>query len=330
MTIPIINIPPSTEDEASAKSRKSKAYKTIIRLAISILILSLILYKLVDRRQLLEELGRLSPNGVIILIIVYALGQVLSAIKWMIFAEYAQVPRSLWTIIRAYFLGMFVNTFGLGTVGGDVARGLLLNPEKGKRAAALASVVADRIHGLAVLLTIGSITSVFIRPKVALAWIYPLGVMAIPVMYIAWVHGPLLLAKLVPDKHRWKQAAINATRAFITKPFPFLFASALSVIFHFSQIYLHVLILAELNAHIPFWYLVATVPFINILCSLPLSMNGMGLREGLYIFFFAAFGLSQETLVAMGLIWIFTITVISAASGLFFGVIHNLLNRSNT
>lgn len=317
---------PTKDDKFSTDAPKSKALKTLVRLGISILVLTLILYKLVDRRQLLDQLSRLSTQGVILIIFVYTLGQMLSAEKWKIFITQANISRSYISIMRAYFLGMFINTFGLGTVGGDVARAVLINPEKGKRAAALASVVADRIHGLCVLLSIGTLASIFVRPQVVMSWIYPCGTLSIPIMLVCWVYGPRILSSLVPDTHRWKQPAMNAAQAFITSPRPFTVASTLSILFHFSQIYLHTLILAELNTSVPFWYLVATVPFVNVLCSLPISMNGIGLREGLYIFFFSALGLSRETSVAMGLIWVFTITVISAASGLIFGVIYNLIH----
>ena len=46
------------------------------------------------------------------------------------------------------------------------------------------------------------------------------------------------------------------------------------------------------------------------------SINGIGLRESLYIFWFSSLGISPEISVAFGAIWILCTTVVSALGGI--------------
>ena len=157
------------------KVAKKLGMKRIIRYLISIGLVVLV-YRSVDFPSLLNTLKQISPSTGLYLVLAYLGGQVISALKWRIFLDGAQVKRTLPQILKAYFFGMFVNTYGLGTVGGDVARAVVLRPGSGKRAATLATVVADRIHGLTTLLTIGAIAVVIIKPAVLGAYAIPLAI----------------------------------------------------------------------------------------------------------------------------------------------------------
>ncbi|MCB0360944.1 MAG: flippase-like domain-containing protein, partial [Bdellovibrionales bacterium] len=149
-------------DLGPPRSSRSR-WKLVLRLSISVLLLVIVL-RSVHLPDLVQTLLSIHPLVAVSIIVLYALGQVISAMKWRILFTEVGIQRSPKETIRAYFSGMFVNTFGLGTVGGDVVRGLALQPAKGRRASALASVVADRVHGLMVLSLIGAVAIVLVRP----------------------------------------------------------------------------------------------------------------------------------------------------------------------
>lgn len=236
----------------------------------------------------------------------------------MILVRSAGLRRSYLECARAYFLGMFANSFGLGTVGGDLARALALKPEAGFRAAAFASVVADRIHGLGVLAFIGAIAIIVVRPEVMgpygvlLAWAAVIG------LGVFWVAGPALLLRFVPHHHRFRATAVRVASAFPRSPKPFFTATALSAMLHFLQIFMHILMVRALAAPLTTGYLFATVPVANILSSLPISVQGLGVRESSYLFLFIPAGASKEVAVAIGAIWFISVTITSAVGALIF------------
>lgn len=286
-----------------------------LRLLISLVLVYLI-YHLVDSRELLRTLSIVSIHNAILIALIYAGGQMLSVVKWRIFVQNVKIDRSFLDTTRAYFCGMFVNTFGLGTVGGDVTRGLALKPKRGERASALATVVADRIHGLLVLALIGSVSIMIVRPAALGDYATGLSALLVIGLISGWMLGPAILVKLFPADHRFGSAAAQVALAFPRNPKTLFLASVISFVFHSTQICLHYYIAQILGAPLSLAYLFATVPVTNIICSLPISVNGLGVREALYLFLFVPMGLSQETAVAFGAIWILAITAVSAIGGL--------------
>jgi len=69
---------------------------------------------------------------------------------------------------------------------------------------------------------------------------------------------------------------------------------------------------------IPFTTLLLVIPFVNIVCSLPISWNGLGVREKAYTYFLATAPaiVSYEQAVAFGAIWLLAVTVSSALGGI--------------
>jgi len=61
------------------------------------------------------------------------------------------------------------------------------------------------------------------------------------------------------------------------------------------------LIAKSLDVHFPIAVLPLFVPIIAIINLLPFTFNGLGLREGAYVFLFVPVGVSAEAAVAMSL-----------------------------
>ena len=72
----------------------------------------------------------------------------------------------------------------------------------------------------------------------------------------------------------------------------------------------------DLGLPLSLGYLLATVPLINVASALPISVNGIGIREVLTVFLFTPVGVSQEQAVVFGALWIVTVTLVSAVGGL--------------
>ena len=69
---------------------------------------------------------------------------------------------------------------------------------------------------------------------------------------------------------------------------------------------------------ISFTTLLLVIPFVNIVCSLPISWNGLGVREKAYTYFLttAPAIVTYEQAVAFGAIWLLAVTVSSAIGGI--------------
>jgi hypothetical protein len=73
-----------------------------------------------------------------------------------------------------------------------------------------------------------------------------------------------------------------------------------------------------LHIDIPFSYCVILYPLVGTFSALPISLNGLGLREGGYLFMLQIIGFSSETGMAFGLLLFLIIAVDSLLGGLIF------------
>ena len=269
--------------------------------------------------KLLNTLGQISPITAILVIIGYTVGQLMSSVKWWTIARAGGIDVPYATALKAYFIGMFVNCFGsgLGTVGGDVARGILISNGLPKKTEGIAAVVADRIHGLTVLSVIALVTSQLFRSDRVPGWLL-LSLLALIIGFIAaWVLGPAILRKL-PNSNRFA-TKMHQVAAIFPRDFGVLsLITGISVVFHCTQILLHAVMANAVGAQIPLATLFVVIPLVNIASSLPISWNGLGVRENSYIYFLTAAPalVSAEQAAAFGALWLLAVTATSAIGGI--------------
>lgn len=288
--------------------------KSLIKIGISLAML-VIVGALVDVDALTTLLASVPMWVVAVVLIGYFAGQLLSVVKWWMIAREAGVEVSMAHTVKAYLIGSFVNIFGLGLVGGDVARGLLLAQGKPVKAASMASVIADRVHGLGVLLVIGVVASFVLEGHaIPLELRYLLAGIALMLGTI-WYFGSSIAPRILPKSSPISDSLLRATRAFPRKPLPLFTITAISIIFHLSQIALHWCIARGLAIDISWSTLLVGVPFVNILSSLPLSWNGLGVRENAYVFFLAPL-VTYEQAVVFGALWFGAVAATSAVGGI--------------
>lgn len=289
--------------------------KALVKLALSVVMLALVL-RFVELRNLKQVIGSISWMTATIVVVGYSAGQLLSSFKWWTIARAGGVEVSYPTALKAYFIGMFVNCFGFGTVGGDVARALLLDDGKSSKATTLSSVLADRLHGLAVLACIGILAIAYwgrhsLEPSLVYA-LYSLPVLVV----IGWFTAPSLAFHLFPADTKLGRFVRHVFQAFPRQPKTVLLITIVSTVFHLTQIALHGVIAAGLGAPLPTSILLTTVPFVNILTSLPISWNGLGLRENAYRFFFVPALMTNEQALALGAVWLLGLVVSSSIGGI--------------
>lgn len=298
-------------------------FKTLAKLGVSA-IMVVVLTVVVDFGELLKAIREIPAWVICVLIAGYLLGQALSAFKWWLIVRASGIDAPYLRTLRAYFVGMFTNCFGFGLVGGDVTRAIILTHGSSTKAAALGSVVADRAHGLATLAVIGLVSALlFGSAGLDLEFAYLLiGIGAC--IGLGWFIGPIVLKRWAHSDHIVSKSFRQIAAAFPRKPSLLLTITFLSIAFHTIQILLHWVIISGFGIEsIPLSFLFVAIPFVNILSSLPISWNGLGVRENAYVFFFTPQFLTGEQAVAMGAIWLLAIASTSALGGIIAAASHD-------
>jgi hypothetical protein len=204
-------------------------------------------------------------------------------------------------------------------VGGDAVRGILVAQGQPKKTEGIASVVADRIHGLTVLSCLALATSFFIgndrvpQNLIQFLWLMVLAFIG------GWLIGPWLLVNFPFLKNTKLSAKLQQVAAIFPRdPKTLAIITGISILFHTLQISLHAVMAAGMGIDIPLATLFVVIPFVNIASSLPISWQGLGIRENSYIFFLTAAPaiVSKEQAVAFGALWLLAVTVSSAIGGI--------------
>lgn len=287
-----------------------------VKLVVSAVMLALVL-RFVDLSQLEATFRSVPLSLAVIVIAAYSLGQVINTFKWWLIARSAGITASFSTAVRATFVGMFANFFGLGTLGGDVLRGILLTSAEARKAEGIASVVADRVLGLAVLTLIGLISAIIVHLDTLPGPVLALLVLFAASVFVGWFLGPALVLRYFPRGNRLRLKVEQIMGVFPRNPGKVLELVLISVVFHFTQITLFWFIAYRLALDVPFRIVLSSIPFVNIVSTLPVSWNGLGVRENAYYFFLCKPGfVSEEHVVLLGAIWLLGVTGSSLVGGI--------------
>ena len=133
---------------------------------------------------------------------------------------------------------------------------------------------------------------------------------------VAWYFGPGIALAALPKGGALHKNMEQVAQVFPRDPPTISYVSLISLVFHLLQIFLHQVMAAGFGIQIPWPVLLVTIPVINILSSLPISWNGLGVRENGYLFFLAPQFLSREHAIAFGVMWLLAMAVSSAIGAL--------------
>ena len=91
----------------------------------------------------------------------------------------------------------------------------------------------------------------------------------------------------------------------------------LSVLEQFIPVIANYLACRALNLSIPFVYFLLIIPLVQLISRIPISFEGLGVNEGLLVYFFSLLGLSKTGAFTIGLLGHIAI-IIATLPALFF------------
>jgi uncharacterized protein (TIRG00374 family) len=255
---------------------------------------------------------------------VYLLTQLVSSVRWQLLARPLGLDRPLHQFIAFYFIGMYFNLLLPTSVGGDVVRAWYLDGGSGRKLAAFLSVFVDRFSGLLVLLALACV-AVALCPIALPAWIH-VSVWGTIAAAVAGLVGFSIfdfrssIAGKVPGVNRLshKIESVRAGSTHLLRPGLVLSTTVLSLVVQASNVVLVWLVGRAIDAPVPASYYWILVPMVTLLTLLPISLNGMGVREWGTVLFLAPLGVGQGIALSLAFLWF---SVFTAAS-LFGGVVY--------
>jgi uncharacterized membrane protein YbhN (UPF0104 family) len=290
-----------------------------VKLALSLLLLA-VLFLRTDLSDLGNAVREARPGWVVAAFIGYVLSQVVSAARWMMLARPVGFDQSFGHFFGAYFAGLYMNLFAPSTVAGDIGRALFVARPNKRKTLAFTSVLADRGLGFVVLVFIGAI-AILAQPAYRLplplyysAWVVP------PATLIGWLYGPTLLVRVLGPANRWRRLVERDLEAYWKDSRLLVSTSVIAALMHVMQIEAQVLLAWALGIDVPRGFFYIFVPVVNILGMLPVTFNGIGIREGGYVFFLAGLGIARHSALALGLLSSGVVLATGVGGGIVFAL----------
>ena len=266
----------------------------------------------VDTGDLLHALGTVRPGPIAAGLALYLVGQALSAYKWALLGRSVGFARPLAEYTRFYFIGMFFNLFAPSTIGGDLVRALYLAGGR-RRGLAVNSVLFDRVSGLALLMAVGA-AAVLAFPQYGFPW--PLTAFLVAggvLLFLGWWTCPRLV-RLLPAPNHFRRQVETELGPFWRDRRLLLRVTGVSLVFHTTQVAVQWVLARAAGVTLPFSYCLIYHPVISVMTALPLSVAGLGVREGGYLFFLTRIDIDDSIAVTIGLCW-FAVTVLAGLVG---------------
>lgn len=285
------------------------------KLALSAALLGVLFHE-TDLHEMRAALTVADPRWVGLALLGVTLSQMVSGYRWYLLARAVGFSESFGLVCRYYFSGMYLNLFGPGTVTGDVGRTLYLAGGR-RRALALTTVIAHRAIGFVALVWITSAAIVLLRDQPLPAAARWLAVLAVPATLGGWLWGPRLAARLLPQDNNWRRLIERDLAAYWHNPRLLAISLALAAMVHGIQLACQMALARALALDVPWSFFLVVVPLVNAAGMVPVSLQGVGVRETGFWYYLSQVGVPRESAIALGLLTS-AIVLLSALSGLPF------------
>ncbi|OGC04915.1 hypothetical protein A2276_03050 [candidate division WOR-1 bacterium RIFOXYA12_FULL_43_27] len=285
--------------------------KTILKLVVSLGFL----WFAVTRVDFAALSKVLSQTNLALLAFSIALGlaaTLIMVVRWEILLKIFFKDISLRVLVPVYWIGLFFNLFLPSAVGGDAVKIYKLAKKHGKTVEFTTTVLMDRIIGL-VSITLLAVISIFLFKgdfdlKIAEGIILWLSVFLIFFFLVVFSMRvgkrfkfilPLLSFLRIERIVRNFYFSFNLYRSH---PRELIKAILVSLASNVITCYCLYLVSVAVSANVSPIYFYVITPIIFIITVLPISISGLGLQDGAYIFFLGQIGVSPAVAFSISIL----------------------------
>jgi len=288
--------------------------KKIIFLALKILIsisLLIFLFKRANIGNVWDVMRSMDFMIFIVVVFLYTVSQIVSTYRWSLFLPHAGIHMPFLKLVSLYYIGMFFNIFLPTAIGGDVVKSYYLYKLSGKGGDSLASVFLDRFTGFFALVTIALVSLIFgynyVKDTYAPLFIILLATLFFSASLIIWNRSLHNWALVIISKiklfgiNKKVESFYNAVMLYKGEPFILLRAFGVSFIVQFVSVTIFYLISKGFGMKVPIGYFFLFVPIAVSISMIPVSLSGLGLREGAFVYLFTKVGTTDAQALAISL-----------------------------
>ena len=315
--------------------RHKKALILVLKIIVSGSLLSYIIIK-INWTEALQNFNRANYFLIFLVFLSNILERVELTYKWNILIRVRGLYVSFFRLFLINLIGGFWGLFLPSSVSTDVIRGYYLVKNNSEKSISISSVLADRILGLFALLLF-CVVFVFIGGDVVSK--YKMNIY-LPILFVVSLVFFYFFQKGKTAgfiEKIFQKINIKKLTSFVVKlhisileykqyPRAILRSFLVNLLLQVTRVITYYLIAMAFGVSVPIIYFFLFIPVIMLVLIFPISIGGLGVREGTFIAFFSLVGMSVNDAVIIT----FTSTFIDTLNTLFGGVAYLFFNSSET
>jgi uncharacterized protein (TIRG00374 family) len=296
------------------------ALRTALQVLVSVALIGF-LVSAARQNNLSESLAALAPSALALAFCVQGLGFVLSTCRWQLILRDAGIDQPFLELFQLYLMGLFFSLFLPTGTGGDAVRMYQVARRSGRTAEAIIGTFQERLLGLGASLLVGLLAMLIYLPLVPEGlriWVaiiaplslvgvslmlYPRAIFAIGTRFWQAFGRNALLMRLVG--HRLVVRVVAALQPIHDlPPLPltrFILLLVISVAAILSGITMYYMIGRSLDLGVGFMAFCLVVPLVWIIRMAPVSLGGIGVGEGSFVFLMSLFAVNSGPALALAL-----------------------------
>lgn len=301
--------------------------KNKITILIKVSVSATLLYFLIsvmDTEKLISTATSVGWGYVLLMLFVLFIIQIFAIYRWWLVLK-RDVDVSINMVGSLVFVGLFFNNFLPTIVGGDAVKGYYLYRHIDRGDVTFTSILVDRYAGFTALMFLAFLALI---PGYGLIAGTGVEVVCIGIIVLYFM---LSLFLWVESIHGWFVRVLSKIGFYglnekIDKVYKALMGykkeSALigkicflSVFIQAGAIMSFAIIGYGLGIQVSVWYYFLFVPVATVVAMVPLSLSGLGLREGALVFLFSYAGADKEQVIVMSLMWFAGLAFVSIIGG---------------
>jgi len=287
--------------------------------------LILFLLQRVNIDELKESLAEANSRYIFWAVVVCFAAWAVASYKWLILLKALGKDAHFFTLLSLNFIGLFYSLFLPGQISGEVIKGVKLSKSIQDGTFVLVSIIVDRLTGLLVLILFALGGIIFLTKD------YYLLPFLISILVLLLLLGLIFLnrdlselvgrtGRKILTKGRVRNFLFsfwNILKNYRGKEPQLLLALFWGIFFHALVVAFNYLVCISLNINLSFLALIWIVTMVYLVQLLPISISGIGVREGAYIFLFGQYGISASVAFSFSII-IFSVII-------FLGILGGMI-----
>lgn len=304
--------------------------KPTVALALRVTVSGLLLIYLIRLSafsEIARAFSRIEPLYLLGFFGLYFVSVFFTAVRWQRLLKAWEVEQPLGVLMRRILIGLFFNNFFPGSLGGDAFRMVSGGRDTGRLDSVAATIFYERVLSYASLVTLGLLVlaSRFDLTRDWLFWLLLggvflalLGITALSTLpaFGAWVENFIARFRFA-ESLRLKDW-VHSFRFKVGHPNLLVSVFLISFLIQLADITSFFVVANAIHLPVRLTDLMLFVPLLYLAILLPLSFNGIGVRESVFVAFAASWGITSADAVAFSL----TVFTLGLAGSLVGGLVY--------